>query len=130
MSRSRYGGKKRDPPNFWETGRTDRTWEPFAKLTHSLMQHPAFCGLNLAARWLYLACCVEAKGQRDFKFSRGTAARCYGISDSSFSRGMAELQLAGFIVRLDDAEHSQFAAALYRFVEDWKSTSAPRHGGG
>lgn len=130
MGRSKYGGRKRDPPNFWETGRADRTWEPFAKLTFSLMQHPAFQQLGHVARWLYFACLVEAKGQRDFKFSRGTAARLYKISDASFSRGMAELQEGGFLARLDDDEHSQFVAAKYRFIEDWKTTPAPRGGGG
>lgn len=104
----------------------------FIQVGNSLLMCKHFQDLSAGAKYLYFAMAMEAGAQNDFAFSKGVAARKYGIAATSFERHRRELEDAGFISLLnslpDSEPKAQFAANRFRFsFEKWRDGTTPRN---
>lgn len=91
----------------------------FLQLGYSFLRDKRVQRLSHNALRLYVCMGLEARGGRDFVFSKKTALR-YGIPYTSFLRAKAELINAGFI-RTVWCNHYSGRCNHYSFALDWKS---------
>ena len=116
------GRKKKVDPPYWVTGQgcgkaASGQALPFVQIYADLMQAPAFYSLSAGARGCYLSMTVEAKGKREFEFTRKTAER-YGIISRTLFRNVQELIKAGFLNCRSG--RTTRTASEYEFSLDWK----------
>lgn len=95
----------------------------------SKREQNAFLTVTPGTRVLYLALCMEAGGKNTVRFSH-SAAQKYGISPTTYDRGIKQLCKAGLIEQVLDDQRSQFATNVFRFTSEWKSNPAPHFGVG
>lgn len=102
----------------WETALHSDTGErAYIKIGLSLILAPAFQKLSPGAQNLYIRMMMEAKGKRQFTFTRKTFER-YKIPERSGRRYAEELEAAHFI----KCDHAKFTreANVYEFSTEWK----------
>lgn len=99
----------------------ERSPLPFVQIYADLMQAQAFNSLSAGARWCYLSMTIEAKGKREFEFTRKTAEQ-YGIAKRTLVRYVQELAESGFLNC--KSGRSTRTASEYEFSMDWKLKEA------
>lgn len=114
----------------WLSSRQDNTEGRFVQLGNSLLlshkddsglESNLFVTLSPTAKLVYLCMTMEAGGKKNFQFPL-SAAKKYGIAQSTLRRSIDELLQAGFIKR-----QSGRTARLpnnYEFSLDWKKRTA------
>ena len=91
----------------------------FVQIGYSFFRDERVQGLSHNALRLYLCMGLEARGGRDFVFTKKTALR-YGFAYPSFIRAKSELIDAGFICTTW-RNHYSGRCNHYSFALDWKS---------
>lgn len=106
----------------WESANLDCKEGRYIRVGNSLLLSKAFQALAPSAQILYLALAMEGGGKPSVKLSH-SAAKKYGVPPTTFDRSIKALREAGFIELVEDENHAQFAANVYRFSYSWKSRS-------
>lgn len=130
--KKRFSGEADLKPWLTNKAPGSKTNGRFIQVGNSLLMNTQFQELSTGAKYLYLCMAMEAGSKNDFAFSKGVAARKYGIASTSFERHRRELESAGFICLLDSLSESepkaQFAANRFRFsFEKWRDGTTPRN---
>lgn len=121
----RFSGESDLKPWLTNKAPGSKTNGRFIQVGNSLLMNKRFQTLSTGAKYLYFCMAMEAGAKNDFAFSKGVAARKYGIAMTSFERHRRELENAGFISLLnslpDSEPKAQFAANRFRFsFEKWR----------
>lgn len=121
----RFSGESDLKPWLTNKAPDGKTNGRFIQVGNSLLMNKRFQTLSTGAKYLYFCMAMEAGVKNDFAFSKGVAARKYGIAMTSFERHRRELENAGFISLLnslpDSEPKAQFAANRFRFsFEKWR----------
>lgn len=123
MARKKAGGALRP----WLSAKPDGQEGRFTQIGNTLLLDKRFQQLSPGARWLYICLANESGGQREVKFSHGTA-RKYGVPPTTFDRYTKELKNAGFIALTGGLDYGRFSPNVFRFTLDWKTKPAPHFG--
>ena len=122
MSRSRK--LKNAPVTAWTTPETDtRKVVSWTALDSELLLHPAVATLGHLAFRTYVMLILASHGKQEFSCPYTTAEKC-GITRSSYTKALADLQQAGFI-RVASGQANRQASTI-TFVYEWKSKSPLR----
>lgn len=121
----RFSGESDLKPWLTNKAPGSKTNGRFIQVGNSLLMNKRFQTLSTGAKYLYFCMAMEAGAKNDFAFSKGVAARKYGIAMTSFERHRRELENTGFISLLnslpDSEPKAQFAANRFRFsFEKWR----------
>ena len=113
--------------------------DTFDMIYNGMLKHMAFRNLSLGARYFYILCRVNSKGdgrsclyqhgkenntlytEHDFVFPAKQQA-AFGIDRSNGSKYFKELMAAGFVERKEENKHRQ-KVNVYTFVDKWRNTS-------
>jgi len=130
--KKRFSGEADLKPWLTNKAPGSKTNGRFIQVGNSLLMNKQFQALSTGAKYLYFCMAMEAGAQNDFAFSKGIAARKYGIATTSFERHRRELEDAGFISLLnslpDSEPKAQFAANRFRFsFEKWRDGETPHN---
>lgn len=128
--------KKNPPPDY--CGSMNKDKDRFGYVYVSMLTSPAYLGLSLAARQLYvvLRAHLWSKASNDYLYKRAAKAgviypdgcfifppshqEAYGYKDrANVKKYMAELTAAGFIKKVEDNRY-RFRPCVYQFADGWK----------
>lgn len=122
--KKRFSGETGLKPWLMNKTPSSKTNGRFIQVGNSLLMNKHFQALSTGAKYLYFCMAMEAGAKNNFAFSKGVAARKYGIASTSFERHRKELENAGFICCLNDPFDSEmgsrFLTNRFRFsFEKW-----------
>jgi len=103
----------------WLSAHPDNKEGRFVQAGNSFFLSPKIHVLKDSTKWILLCMGMEAGGKRNFKFTR-SAAKKYGISESTLRRGVDELILRGFLEV--SSGYNTKTPNEYRFSFSWKES--------
>lgn len=125
---NKYKTAKKCKIDPWLSARLDCSEGRFIQVGNSLFlsrkdeetgaEKNVFLQLNSGARFLYLCMTLEAGGRRDFVFPL-KASKKYGLSETTFRRGVSALIEKGLITK--KSGKTVRLPNLYQFSFNWKT---------
>lgn len=117
--------QKIKPLNSWETAQVERGPEKgYARMSPTLLTHPAFTALPLGVRMVYINMMGVCKGNNQFWFPRAIYEGKFEIQHSTFCRAVKKLEQAGFIQVKQSGKNTR-TPNVYQFVDTWKKAARP-----
>jgi len=113
--------RSKQPLPGWLSAKSDGFDHRFIQVGNSLLLSKAFQELSYGAVFTYLCMAMESAGKIEYIFPR-SAARKFGISDSSAERYIKELIRKGYIT-LKSSGRTVRQPNVYRFCFDWKQSN-------
>lgn len=111
--------KSKKPLMPWLSAKPDNKEGRFTQIGNSLLLSPAFKGLSIGARYLYICASDESAGKNKFTFPAKTMKK-FGITRSSGVRYIDELENAGLIKCVYRGK-AQMKPNEYEFDFSWKN---------